>query len=256
MFSYIHSSILANIIECFNHYDSVLHPLEIFEHVLLRSQTFFYGYCNHCYITKITVTNEQWYNSGEKNQPIHQLYQYVFLWFFQHQTTLPLTTWLLYLRYRLVTSTTGAEGDRTKEPHVRSTTTMVSFTHTTTWMFPKIGVFHYKASILRRFSSINHPFWGTTIFRNTYVDLGVFSSSNKSFSSEETCLWYLVPTHSVHKIILISELPFLPKSWFSGKVPEIRGKETMGSTAIFHWTMIVGGRVYAYVYIYIYIIYI
>ena len=37
----------------------------------------------------------------------------------------------IYLRHRLVTSTTGAEGDRTREPHVRSPP-MGSFTHTTT----------------------------------------------------------------------------------------------------------------------------
>jgi len=37
------------------------------------------------------------------------------------------------------------------------------------WMFPKIGVYTPKSSILIGFSSINHPFWGTTIFGNTLM---------------------------------------------------------------------------------------
>ena len=37
------------------------------------------------------------------------------------------------------------------------------------WMFPKIGVFPPKSSILIRFSMINHPFWGTLIFGNTHI---------------------------------------------------------------------------------------
>ncbi len=28
-----------------------------------------------------------------------------------------------------------------------------------------------KSSILRRFSSINHPFWGTPIFGNTHIEV-------------------------------------------------------------------------------------
>ena len=35
-------------------------------------------------------------------------------------------------------------------------------------IFPKIGVFPPKSSILIGFSIINHPFWGTTIFQNSY----------------------------------------------------------------------------------------
>ena len=37
------------------------------------------------------------------------------------------------------------------------------------WVFPKIGFFSPKSSILQviGFSRINHPFWGTTVFGNT-----------------------------------------------------------------------------------------
>ena len=37
------------------------------------------------------------------------------------------------------------------------------------WVFPKIGVFPPKSSILIGSSPINHPFWGTPIFGNTQV---------------------------------------------------------------------------------------
>ena len=40
------------------------------------------------------------------------------------------------------------------------------------WVFPKIGGFPRfppKSSILMRFSIINHPFWGTTIFGNVHL---------------------------------------------------------------------------------------
>ena len=37
-----------------------------------------------------------------------------------------------------------------------------------TWMFPKIGV-PPNHPILIRFSTINHPFWGTLIFGNTHI---------------------------------------------------------------------------------------
>ena len=40
-----------------------------------------------------------------------------------------------------------------------------------TWMFPKIVGFPPKSSILIGVSIINHPFWGTPIFGNTYVGL-------------------------------------------------------------------------------------
>ena len=36
-------------------------------------------------------------------------------------------------------------------------------------MFPKIVGFSPKSSISIGFSIINHPFWGTTIFGNTYI---------------------------------------------------------------------------------------
>ena len=36
-------------------------------------------------------------------------------------------------------------------------------------MFPKIGVFPPKSSILIGIPIINHPFWGTTIFGNTHI---------------------------------------------------------------------------------------
>ena len=37
------------------------------------------------------------------------------------------------------------------------------------WVFPKIGGFTPKSSILIGFSIINHPFWGTPIFGNTHI---------------------------------------------------------------------------------------
>ena len=37
-------------------------------------------------------------------------------------------------------------------------------------VFPKIGGFLPKSSILIRFSIINHPFWGTIIFGNIHMD--------------------------------------------------------------------------------------
>ena len=38
------------------------------------------------------------------------------------------------------------------------------------WVFPKIGVFPPKSSILIGFGTIiNHPFWGTLIFGNTHI---------------------------------------------------------------------------------------
>ena len=39
------------------------------------------------------------------------------------------------------------------------------------WMFPKIMARTPKSSILIRFSIINHPFWGTSIFGNTHMFL-------------------------------------------------------------------------------------
>ena len=42
------------------------------------------------------------------------------------------------------------------------------FNHTKTWVFPKIGGTP-KSSILRGFSIINHPFWGTPIIGNTHM---------------------------------------------------------------------------------------
>ena len=37
------------------------------------------------------------------------------------------------------------------------------------WVFPKIGGYPPKSSILIGFSIINHPFWGTPIFGNTQI---------------------------------------------------------------------------------------
>ena len=39
------------------------------------------------------------------------------------------------------------------------------------WMLPKIMGFPPKSSILKGFSIINHPFWGTSIFGNTHLDI-------------------------------------------------------------------------------------
>ena len=41
------------------------------------------------------------------------------------------------------------------------------------WMFPRIGGFPPKSSILIGFSIINHPFWGTPIFGNTHVGIRI-----------------------------------------------------------------------------------
>ena len=41
----------------------------------------------------------------------------------------------------------------------------------TTWVFPKIGGFYPKSSILIGFSIINHLFWDTPIFGNTHMDV-------------------------------------------------------------------------------------
>ena len=43
-----------------------------------------------------------------------------------------------------------------------------------TWVFPKIMNGTPKSSILKGFSIINHPFWGTSIFGNPYMLAGVF----------------------------------------------------------------------------------
>ena len=52
------------------------------------------------------------------------------------------------------------------------------------WVFPKIGGFPPKSSILIRFSIINHPFWGTFIFGNTHFNVaksGVSDPFNRWF---------------------------------------------------------------------------
>ena len=42
-------------------------------------------------------------------------------------------------------------------------------------VFPKIGGFPPKSSILMRFFIINHPFWGTPIFGNTHIIMDLFN---------------------------------------------------------------------------------
>ena len=76
----------------------------LFENVLSRSQTFILQVYNDCYTHVLCFCAFQHQNQNSKN--------------------------CYHLRHRL-TSTTGAEGDRTREPHVRSPP-MGSFTHTTT----------------------------------------------------------------------------------------------------------------------------
>ena len=50
------------------------------------------------------------------------------------------------------------------------------------WVFPKIVGFPLKSSSLRRFSIINHPFWGTPIFGNTNIfDKSVQKGSLEGF---------------------------------------------------------------------------
>ena len=44
------------------------------------------------------------------------------------------------------------------------------------WVFPKIGGFPPKSSILIGFSIINHPFWDTPIFGNTHKNPSNFNS--------------------------------------------------------------------------------
>ena len=48
-------------------------------------------------------------------------------------------------------------------------------------MFPKIVDFPPKASILIEFSIKNHPFWGTTIFGNTYIPIGEHTYTHRQF---------------------------------------------------------------------------
>ena len=46
-------------------------------------------------------------------------------------------------------------------------------------MFPKIVGFPPKSSILRRFSIINHAFWGTPIFGNTHIYIYIYFFASK-----------------------------------------------------------------------------
>ena len=50
------------------------------------------------------------------------------------------------------------------------------------WMFPKIVGFAPKSSILIGVSIINHPFWGTTISGNTYVQFKLYEIANMDTS--------------------------------------------------------------------------
>jgi len=52
------------------------------------------------------------------------------------------------------------------------------------WMFPKIVGFPPKSSILREFSIINHPFWGTPSVGNTHMyNIGIQSPENGNGTS-------------------------------------------------------------------------
>jgi len=53
-------------------------------------------------------------------------------------------------------------------------------------MFPKIGGFPPKSSILIGFSMLNHPFWGTLIFGNTHI--GPYSCFSKKQVIAETAM--------------------------------------------------------------------
>ena len=77
------------------------------------------------------------------------------------------------------------------------------------WMFPKIVGFPPKSSFLIGFSIINHPFWGTTIFGNTYIAahtqysiLQFFIPHHRSVSSISTSQKVLRSRHQ-------QELPWL-----------------------------------------------
>ena len=60
------------------------------------------------------------------------------------------------------------------------------WSHKNRWVFPKIGGFPPKSSILIGFSIINHPFWGTTIFGNTQM-LSLFVSEKRGVL--QTFIW-------------------------------------------------------------------
>ena len=66
------------------------------------------------------------------------------------------------------------------------------------WMFPKVVAIPPKSSILIGFSSINHPFWGTTIFGNTpNVFQGLFYPTQTMHYHKRKSLkiyhWFAVP---------------------------------------------------------------
>ena len=62
-------------------------------------------------------------------------------------------------------------------------------------MFPKIGGFPPKSSILIGVFIINHPFWGTPIFGNTQI-VGIFCSSSKL-----TSVFFSPPGNHLFKVI-------------------------------------------------------
>ena len=70
-----------------------------------------------------------------------------------------------------------------------------------TWVFPKIGVFPPKSSILIWFSLINHPFWGNTHFRVFPTSPPVFGVSGRiahpvklgATEADERRWWWLPP---------------------------------------------------------------
>ena len=65
------------------------------------------------------------------------------------------------------------------------------------WVFPKIVGFPPKASILIRFSSINHPFCGTPIFGNIHI--GNWSSYYHPYTMGMILYWIrLIPIRYIY----------------------------------------------------------
>ena len=67
---------------------------------------------------------------------------------------------------------------------------------------PKIVGFPPKSSILIGFSIINQPFWGTTIFGNTHINLvSVLAFSHFTRREVEKCLAFHSRFATVHAFI-------------------------------------------------------
>ena len=88
------------------------------------------------------------------------------------------------------------------------------------WVFPKIGV-PPNHPFLIGFSIINHPFWGTPIFENTYVYV-LYLFIHLLFPAHPSFIQLYIYTQiSIHILILIhtsdslflSALPEMPATY-------------------------------------------